>query len=212
MKPIRRRFYIQIFSLLVFLSLVASTWMIATAGEGGWRVYFSPGGGATEAIVKALGRAQTSVYVQAFSFTSSPIAKALTQAQRRGVRVEAILDKSNLTDRYSAADFLVHAEIPTYIDSTHAIAHNKIMIIDGHLVITGSFNFTKAAESSNAENLLIIDDQELAARYLENWQLHARHSEKYHGKDQFQGRGRGVAPKPLTWKNLLKNVIEGAKN
>lgn len=42
------------------------------------------------------------------------------------------------------------------------IAHNKVMVIDGRTVITGSFNFTKAAEESNAENLLVIDDADLA--------------------------------------------------
>ena len=63
------------------------------------------------------------------------------------------------------------------IDPAHAIAHNKIMIIDGETVITGSFNFTKAAEKRNAENLLIIHDKDLEGRYIENWKNHAGHSE-----------------------------------
>ena len=68
------------------------------------------------------------------------------------------------------------------IDAQHAIAHNKVMIIDGETVITGSFNFTKAAEERNAENLLIIHDKKLAERYAENWQEHERHSEVYGGR------------------------------
>lgn len=56
------------------------------------------------------------------------------------------------------------------------------MVIDGQTVITGSFNFTKAAEEHNAENLLILKDPELAKRYMENWQLHSRQSEPYAGK------------------------------
>ena len=56
------------------------------------------------------------------------------------------------------------------------------MIIDGETVITGSFNFTKAAEENNAENLLVIHDKKLAARYTENWQKHAEHSEIYTGR------------------------------
>jgi phosphatidylserine/phosphatidylglycerophosphate/cardiolipin synthase-like enzyme len=55
------------------------------------------------------------------------------------------------------------------IDSAHAIAHNKVMILDGKTVITGSFNFTKAAEEKNAENLLTIKDKDLAGKYIENW-------------------------------------------
>ena len=65
----------------------------------------------------------------------------------------------------------------TYIDSRHAIAHNKIMIIDKETVITGSFNFTKAAEEKNAENLLIMKNKELAKVYIENWEKHKGHSE-----------------------------------
>ena len=57
------------------------------------------------------------------------------------------------------------------------------MIIDGEVVITGSFNFTKAAEDKNAENLLVIRDKVLAAKYAENWKLHWEHSEGYSGKD-----------------------------
>lgn len=174
------RFAVLLFSL-VFLSLVSTAW------ARNWQVYFSPGGGATEAIVQALGQAQKSVYVQAYSFTSPPIAKALTQAHGRGVTMGVILDKSNATDKYSVADFLVQAGIPTFIDSARGIAHNKVMVIDEHLVITGSFNFTRAAERDNAENLLVIDDAELAARYLENWRLHAEHSQIYLGKDRSQG-------------------------
>ncbi|MEW6657354.1 MAG: phospholipase D family protein [Thermodesulfobacteriota bacterium] len=156
-------------------------------------MYFSPGGGATAAVVQALGQAQRSVYVQAYTFTSPPVAKALTQAHRRGVTVAVILDKSNLKDKYSVADFLVHADVPTYIDSAHGISHNKVMVIDERLVITGSFNFTRAAERDNAENLLLIEDAELASRYLENWRKHAAHSEKYQGKNQSRGRGYGGA-------------------
>ena len=72
--------------------------------------------------------------------------------------------------------------IPVRIDAKHAIAHNKVMIIDGETVITGSFNFTKAAEESNAENLLIIHDKKLAELYTKNWQGHERHSEVYRGR------------------------------
>ncbi len=51
------------------------------------------------------------------------------------------------------------------IDTEHALAHNKVILIDGDTVITGSFNFSRAAEERNAENLLVIRDQELAEKY-----------------------------------------------
>lgn len=96
--------------------------------------------------------------------------------------MEVILDKSNRTAKYSSADFMANQGIPTYIDAQHAIAHNKIMIIDEESVITGSFNFTKAAQEHNAENLIVIKDKALAARYMENWKEHRKHSDSYTGR------------------------------
>ena len=86
-----------------------------------------------------------------------------------------------MNHRYSSATFLYNQGIPVKIDTRHAIAHNKIMLIDGETVITGSFNFTKAPEENNAENLLVIHDKKLAERYIENWNEHERHSEVYAG-------------------------------
>lgn len=146
------------------------------------QVFFSPRGGCTEAVVNAVSQAETEILVQAYSFTSAPIAKALVEAHKRGVHVEIILDRSQRKERYSSADFTAHAGIPTYIDAVHAIAHNKVMIIDKSTVITGSFNFTKAAEEKNAENLLVLRSKELARGYIENWERHKEHSERYAGR------------------------------
>jgi phosphatidylserine/phosphatidylglycerophosphate/cardiolipin synthase-like enzyme len=67
-----------------------------------------------------------------------------------------------------------------FIDAEHAIAHNKLILIDYDTVITGSFNFTKAAEERNAENLLILrGDADLAAKYRANFELHLSHSRRY---------------------------------
>ncbi len=90
--------------------------------------------------------------------------------------------QSRRGEKYTSADFVAHAGIPTLIDSKHAIAHSKVMVIDGATVITGSFNFTKAAEEKNAENLLVIRSTELAKQYTANWRKHADHSEQYEGK------------------------------
>jgi len=145
----------------------------------GIEVFFSPNGGATEAVVNALAQVTNNVLVQAYSFTSAPIAEALVAAHRRGVSVRVILDHSQRTEKYSEADFLSHNGIPTLIDAQHPIAHNKIMILDGYLIVTGSFNFTRAAEEKNAENLLLINDPLLAKAYVENWRAHEAHSEAY---------------------------------
>ena len=163
---------------LILLSLLLALNTVAADIQ----VFFSPHGGCTETVVANLDKATNTVLVQAYSFTSAPIAKALVDAEKRGVKVQVILDKSNRTANYSSADFVQRAGIPTFIDAKHAIAHNKIMVIDGRTILTGSFNFTKAAESSNAENLLVIQDSELAKKYTANWMAHLEHSEKYQGK------------------------------
>jgi phosphatidylserine/phosphatidylglycerophosphate/cardiolipin synthase-like enzyme len=167
-----------IFPFILLLPVYAEDAKIAPPIE----VFFSPRGGCTDAITKELAAAKETIYVQAYSFTSAPIAKALIEAYKRGVKVSVVLDKSQKTEKYSSADFLLHEGVSTKIDSKHAIAHNKVMIIDGSTVITGSFNFTKAAEEHNAENMLIIRDKKLAERYLDNWKEHEKHSEEYIGK------------------------------
>ncbi len=87
--------------------------------------------------------------------TSKPIAKALVEAHQKGVQVEIILDKENFDKNSSMAKFLARAEIPLFLDGKHT-AHNKIIILDGETVITGSFNFTKAADEKNAENIMCL--------------------------------------------------------
>lgn len=168
--------------LLTILSLCLAAQAIAAPiqATGTIDVYFSPKGGSTEAVVAEISKARNEVLVQAYSFTSTPIAKALLDAHKRGVKVKAILDKSQKTAKYSSATFLFNAGVTVLIDNRHAIAHNKIMIIDRSVLITGSFNFTKAAEEKNAENLLIIRaNPKLLERYLSNFEEHSGHSEAY---------------------------------
>jgi phosphatidylserine/phosphatidylglycerophosphate/cardiolipin synthase-like enzyme len=164
----------------VLLTLGSSQALAVESTTARVAVYFSPQGGATDAIVQAIGAAQTQILVQAYSFTSAPIAKALVEAHKRGVKVLAVLDKSNVTQNYSAATFLVNVGIPTLIDAEHAIAHSKVMVIDSATLITGSFNFSKAAEENNVENLLIMTEApKLVQAYTANIQAHAAHSQPY---------------------------------
>ena len=181
--------------LLAFTLAIAPT----AAGAEKIQVYFSPHGGCTEAVVDELSKVRTSVYIQAYSFTSAPIARALLEAFRRGVKVSVILDKAQRTEKYSEADYLVHAGVPTYFDAQHAVAHNKVIILDSRVVVTGSFNFTTAAEEHNAENLLVIEDPALAKKYLENWKLHQAHSALYAGR---AGHSKGF------WRSLRDFVFK----
>jgi phosphatidylserine/phosphatidylglycerophosphate/cardiolipin synthase-like enzyme len=152
------------------------------ATEAGISVYFSPDGGCTDAIVAKLNAAKKTVDVQAYSFTNTAIAKALVAANKRGVRVRVVLDKSNDTDKYTSATFLANEGVSVQIDRGHedGIAHSKVMIIDGQTIITGSFNFTQAAEKRNVENLLIIEGKpRLVAAYRQNFEQHLEHAQPY---------------------------------
>ena len=150
--------------------------------DGGVAVFFSPDGRCTAAIVEQIGQARTTLDVQAYSFTSAPIAKAVADAHGRGVKVRVVLDKSQRGERYTSATFLKNQGVPVWIDDRHAIAHNKVMLIDGQVLITGSFNFSKSAEESNAENLLIIQDRpKLIEAYVRNFEQHLAHSDVYAG-------------------------------
>ncbi len=143
-------------------------------------VYFSPRGGAQEAIVKSIDEAKKEIRVMAYSFTARPIADSLINAHKRGVDVIVILDKSQPKARGGKMQNLVESGITVYIDKAHAIAHNKVIIIDKYRTITGSYNFSKAAEERNAENVLILSGYKFADKYLQNFNKHLQHATKIH--------------------------------
>ena len=147
--------------------------------DANYTVCFVPGEDCEGVIVAEINEARGVILVQAYSFTSMPIAKALVSAKQRGVSVQVILDKSQRSERYSGATFLANAGIRTLIDEQPSIAHSKVIIIDGVSVITGSFNFTRSAQQYNAENLIVIRDGSLAQHYTENWVTRERLSSVY---------------------------------
>jgi phosphatidylserine/phosphatidylglycerophosphate/cardiolipin synthase-like enzyme len=138
---------------------------------------FVPGHDCQQQIIDVIDAARHDLLIQAYSFTSAPIAQALVRAERRGVKVTAILDKSQRSERYSGARFLINAGIPVWIDDRPAIAHNKVIVADERITVTGSFNFTKAAQERNAENIVVIDDPRIAAAYRQNIQARLGQSE-----------------------------------
>jgi len=140
-------------------------------------VHFSPHGGCTDVVVSEIGSARREILLLAYGFTSLPIAQALVAAKLRGVHVEVILDHSNESDPHSEMGHLVAQGLVPSIDDHHAIAHNKVVIIDGKIIITGSFNFTQHAETSNAENLLVLrNHHELATAYRKDFATHREHA------------------------------------
>lgn len=142
------------------------------------RVYFTPWDDAEGAIMRAIRAAKAQILVQAYSFTSGAIAGELINARRRGIDVRITADQEQ-TERISTSRIpdLARAGIPVWIETRYQSAHNKTMVIDAGqafpVVITGSYNWTVAAQRRNSENVLILSGAtDLARAYKVNWERH----------------------------------------
>ena len=132
---------------------------------------FSPNQGATALVIRTIEESHASIRVAAYSFTSKPIADALVQAHQHGIDVLVVLDKSQRKGKHKLVRFLKKNGIPTRIDTHYAIMHNKFMIIDDSVLELGSFNYTKAAENKNAENVLVLrNDAQAISSYRQQWE------------------------------------------
>lgn len=169
------------FFLILFLSLVLFLpgLVLAQVPCPVIEVCFSPLGGCMSSIVREIESAKENIYVQAYSIDSSSIKGALVSAYKRGVEVKVILDKSRRKAVGKEADGLKEGGLSVRIDSAHSIAHDKVMVVDGVCVVTGSYNFSERGDKSNAENILIIRDLKTAADFSKNWSKHWDHSDDH---------------------------------
>ncbi|MEO5764438.1 MAG: phospholipase D family protein [Casimicrobiaceae bacterium] len=135
---------------------------------------FTPGDPIDARLSALIDGAKREVLVQAFSFTSKRIARALLAAHRRGVQVAIVADRAQTLElATSAVPGLARDGVPVWLDGNFVAAHNKVLVVDADTpaaaVVTGSYNFTSAAQFRNAENVLIVrGDRALAAQYREN--------------------------------------------
>lgn len=132
-------------------------------------VCFSPEGQCEKLALHAIKSAQQEILVQAYSFTSTPIANALIDASNKGIKIAILFDRSQLKAPYSQIHRLTKAGIKTKVDDVQGIAHNKTIIVDSARLVTGSYNFSAAANTKNAENMLYINDENLAMIYKDQW-------------------------------------------
>jgi phosphatidylserine/phosphatidylglycerophosphate/cardiolipin synthase-like enzyme len=147
-------------------------------------IAFSPDGGATDLVIKAIRSAKQNIRVAAYSFTSHPIAAALIDAHKSGINVQIVIDHEEVEKRnHSLASYLVENGIPLRVDIVHTLQHDKYMVIDDKTVETGSFNYTAAAEHHNSENVMVLwGDPSLATAYTENWNGLWNNAESYGGQ------------------------------
>ncbi|UAN24890.1 phospholipase D family protein (plasmid) [Enterobacter sp. JBIWA003] len=136
---------------------------------------FSPEGTALPLVIKTIESARHEIRLMGYSFTSPEVSGALVRAKRRGVDVAVVLDWKGNTGKNNnaskaAMNLLAGAGIPVRTVSTYKILHDKVIVADGRNTQVGSFNFSRAADRSNSENVLVVwDDPAIAASYLKHW-------------------------------------------
>lgn len=158
----------KIRTLVFVVSLLLTTTCRADVSVG-----FSPEGSAQQLVINTLNSAQQSINLMGYSFTSPEVVKALVAAKRRGVDVRVVLDSKGNQGRASEAaiNLLVNAGIEVRTVDNYKIMHDKVAIIDDVTVQTGSFNYTRAAQRSNSENVIVMWQMpEVAQVYLGHWQ------------------------------------------
>jgi phosphatidylserine/phosphatidylglycerophosphate/cardiolipin synthase-like enzyme len=134
---------------------------------------FSPEGSAQQLVLRTLHGAGESIRLMGYTFTSPDVVRELISARARGVDVKVVLDAEGNRGRASLAamNTLVNAGIALRTVTAWRIMHDKVIIVDGRTVSTGSFNFTQAAARANSENVLVVQDMPaLAQNYLTHWQ------------------------------------------
>lgn len=141
-------------------------------------IWFAPDDDCTAAIVAEFDKATKSINYQMYGFTSQPVAAALIRAHKRGVKVSVLLDSEAPSQRGSQAAACKAAGIDVRTDRKHPISHNKVRIVDGKLLLSGSFNDSKQA-NRNAENLYLEDDPAVVRKFADNFRRHLAHAEAY---------------------------------
>ena len=134
------------------------------------RVIFTSEDPALESLIIPMVRsANSSIRFLAFSFTDFPLADAMIQRAKEGVSVAGVIDKTQSGGQGSELGTLFCAKIPVRQDGNPQFMHSKVIIIDDRYVITGSLNFSTSAEQSNDENVIIIDNPDIARLYVQDF-------------------------------------------
>jgi phosphatidylserine/phosphatidylglycerophosphate/cardiolipin synthase-like enzyme len=166
------------------LAAIALACVLPAAAQDLARVQaaFTPGDDVAGLIAGRIAQARRSVQVQAYLFTDRAIANALLAARKRGVEVEVIADAAqHASGGQPHLKALDRAGARVWLDGAHGAAHDKVIIVDGGLpeatVITGSYNFTRAAQQANAENVVVISgSRAVTDRFVANFERHRRES------------------------------------
>jgi phosphatidylserine/phosphatidylglycerophosphate/cardiolipin synthase-like enzyme len=131
--------------------------------------YFAPEDDVIDRLVPLIEDAETSVRFMAFSFTHDDLGAAMLGAADRGVDVRGIFETRGSETEYSELTSLYCAGLPVRQDGNPSAFHHKVIVIDGEIVVTGSFNFSNNADRSNDENVIVIANRDVADHYLQEF-------------------------------------------
>jgi phosphatidylserine/phosphatidylglycerophosphate/cardiolipin synthase-like enzyme len=132
----------------------------------GFEVYFSPNGGCKDRLIYWISRANRTIHVLIYSFTLDDVRDALISAKNRGVDVRIVFEKEGVQQENGNEYFnLRNSGVQVRNDTNPNTMHDKIAVIDESIVITGSYNWSKGAETRNNENMIILRNSDIASRY-----------------------------------------------
>jgi phosphatidylserine/phosphatidylglycerophosphate/cardiolipin synthase-like enzyme len=137
-------------------------------------LYFSPSDGTTNKIIQAVNSANHSMYFGVYTFTENDISNAIIPKIQQGVYTLGIIDDFSvgytpITDLSPImnSNLIIYNQNNSY--------HSKLLIVDpcnpnsDPLVLTGSHNWSGAANTDNDENTLIIHDDTIANVYYQSF-------------------------------------------
>ena len=134
------------------------------------QVLFAPEDEVISHIVPYLQKAAKSIHFMAFSYTQDDLGKAMLERHKKGVDVKGVFEATGSDTEYSEMPALYCAKVPVLKDGNPAFLHHKVIIVDERIVITGSLNFSDNANESNNENVIIIDNPDIAQLYEQEFQ------------------------------------------
>lgn len=185
--PRRTGQHTYMFRLFIRLSVLCCLATVASPEDARaqWAACFTPAEDCEARIIETIGHARKTIRVQAYSFTSAPIAAALVGAVHRGVDVRLIVGHAReKSGGHTRVDHVAVEGVVVLVDTPKGLMHDKIIIIDNETVVTGSYNFSASAAHRNVENVLIVNEMNVARRYGEHWRDRAAVSLPYEARTE----------------------------
>jgi phosphatidylserine/phosphatidylglycerophosphate/cardiolipin synthase-like enzyme len=163
----------------IMIPLFLQTWPIAHSIAADVQSFFSPRGQSLVELCRRFDSAKTTISIATFQITNVEFCKHISSAKNRGVEVTILIDRGQIKSASANLTMLRRSGIKILVDQAEKLFHNKYILIDGHVTITGSYNFSDNAELRNAENFVVIYDESVYDSFFIDFNKHLSHSRAY---------------------------------